>query len=297
MKRLKINRKLLVFLSLLMPAMVFGQDSVEKTPSLNLRYFSSEKDIPYVLVQSRLKVGRKFEPVKGVAVKFYLDSVAPATLMADKAITDESGEAIAVVPTSLKNIWDASDKHKFIAETSGNKDFDGMETDVEITKAKLSMDTSTEDGTKTVLVSVTQLEKGKWVPVKGVDLKIGVQRMESTLKIGDDDTYTTDSTGAVKAEYKIDSLAGDSKGNLVLLASVEDNDQLGNLKTEKIVPWGAATNPVNTFNERSLFATRDKTPVWLLLMAFGIIGIVWGTLIYLIIQIFKIRKLGNQVSS
>jgi hypothetical protein len=82
-----------------------------------------------------------------------------------------------------------------------------------------------------------------------------------------------------------------------LLASVEDNDQLGNLKTEKIVPWGAATNPVNTFNERSLFATRDKTPVWLLLMAFGIIGIVWGTLIYLIIQIFKIRKLGNQVSS
>lgn len=297
MKRLKTNRKLVVFLSLLVPAMAFGQDSVEKTPTLNLKYFSSEQNVPYVLVESRLKIGRKFEPVKGIAVKFYLDSTTSSMMMTDKAITDESGEAIAVLPPVLKNAWEASDKHKFIAEASGNKDFDGMEADVKINKARLSLDTSSADGTKTVSVAVTQLEKGKWVPAKNVDVKIGIQRMESVLKIGDDDTYTTDSTGEVKADFKRDSLPGDSKGNLVLVASVEDNDQFGNLKVEKTVPWGAAMNPINTFNERSLFATRNKTPIWLLFMAYGIIGIVWGTLLYIVIQIFKIRKLGRQASS
>jgi hypothetical protein len=297
MKRLKTNKKLIVFLSMLLPAMAFSQDSVEKTPTLNLKYFSSEQNVPYVLVESRLKVGRKFEPVKGVSVKFYLDSATSSMMMTDKAVTDESGEAIAALPPALKNAWEASDKHKFIAEASGNKDFDGMEADVEINKARLTLDTSSADGTKTVSVTVTQLEKGKWIPVKGVDLKIGIQRMESVLKIGDDDTYTTDSAGEVKADFKRDSLPGDSKGNLVLVANVEDNDQFGNLTVAKTVPWGVAMNPVNTFDERSLFATRNKTPVWLLFMAYGIIGIVWGTLIYLIVQIFKIRKLGNQVSS
>lgn len=280
-----------------MPAVASSQDSVEKTPNLNLKYFSSEKNIPYVMVQSRWKIGRKFEPAKGIVVKFYLDSVASAMLMADKVITDEYGEAIAALPPELKNAWDVSDKHKFIAEASGNKEFDGVEADVEISKARLTLDTSAADGTKTVSVTVTQLENGKWVPAKDVELKIGVQRMESSLKIGDDDTYTTDSSGVVNAEFKRDSLPGDSKGNLVLVATVEDNDQFGNLKAERTVPWGAAMNPVNTFGERSLFGTRDKTPVWLLFMAYGIIGIVWGTLVYLIIQVFKIRKLGRQVSS
>lgn len=277
--------------------MVFCQDSVEKTPTLTLKYFSSEQNVPYVLVQSRLKVGRKFEPVNGIAVKIFLDSVGPGTLMTDKAVTNKYGEAIAAIPPVLKNAWEATTKHKFIAEASGNKDFDGTEAEIEISKAKLFIDTSTADGTKTISVAVKQQEKGNWIPVKDVELKIGVQRMESVLKVGEEDTYTTDSSGEVKTEFKRDSLPGDSKGNLVLVANVEDNDNFGNLKAEIIVPWGASTNPINTFNERSLFGTRDKTPVWLLLMAYGIIGIVWGTLVYLVALIFKIRKLGKQVSS
>lgn len=297
MKWLKQNRNLLVFLSLLVPAMAFSQDPVEKTPALNLKYFSSEQNVPYVLVQSRWKIGRKFEPVKGITVKFYLDSVASSKIMADKILTNEYGEAIAALPPSLKNDWYATSKHKFIAEASGNKEFDGLEAEVEISKAKLSLDTSTIDEVKNVTVSVEQSENGKWIPVKGAEVKIGIQRLDGNLKIGDEDTYTTDSAGEVIAAFKRDSLPGDSKGNLVLIATIEDNDQLGNLKMEKTVPWGTAINPTDNFNQRSLFATRDKTPVWLLIMAYGIIGIVWGTLIYLIIQIFKIRKLGNQVSS
>ncbi|OQY96834.1 MAG: hypothetical protein B6D37_00800 [Sphingobacteriales bacterium UTBCD1] len=297
MKWLKKNRNIFVFLPLLVPTMASGQDSVEKTPTLSLKYFSSDQNIPYILVQSRYKVGRKFEPVKGVTVLFYLDSVAPSTKITDKATTNEFGEAIAALPPALKNTWDASDKHKFIAEAFGNNEFDGLEADIEINKAKLSLDTSSADGVKTVSVTVTQLENGKWEPVKAVELRIGIQRMESILKIGEEDTYTTDSAGKVNTEFKINNLPGDKKGNLVLVASVEDNDQLGNLKVEKTVPWGVAENPVNNFNERSLFATRGKSPAWLLFMAYGIIGIVWGTLIYLIFQIFKIRKLGTETSS
>ncbi|MEK7199532.1 MAG: hypothetical protein AAB212_06395 [Bacteroidota bacterium] len=50
--------------------------------------------------------------------------------------------------------------------------------------------------------------------------------------------------------------------------------------------------PVNTFDERTLFATRDKAPLWLLFLAGSIVVSVWSVIIYLVRQIIKIRKIG-----
>ncbi len=298
MKRQKNNRIFLLLLLLVAPALAMSQDSEEKTPNLELRYFLSEKNVPYILVQSRYKIGRRFEPAKGIKLNIYLDEANSSFLMAADIVTDETGKVIAALPSSLKDAWESSDSHKFIAEASGNKDFDGMEEEIEIQKAKLILDTSSDDGIKKITATVLQLVKGEWVPAKDVELKIGVQRMESALNVGEDDTYTTDDEGQASAEFTIDSLPGDSQGNLILVASVEDNDMFGNLKAKKTVQWGIPKYLAKSdFGIRSLYATRGKSPAWLLFMAYGIIGIVWGTLIYLVFQIFKIRKLGNQASS
>ena len=71
------------------------QDSVAKQPLLDVNYFSYNNNIPYVQVMARLKQGRKFEPVKGVILKVYLDSIAPSLLMTEKGVTDETGKANA----------------------------------------------------------------------------------------------------------------------------------------------------------------------------------------------------------
>jgi hypothetical protein len=158
----------------------------------------------------------------------------------------------------------------------------------------LLIDTATGSETKNVIATFTALENGEWIPVKDVDIKIAVKRMGGTLTIGEEATYATDSSGTVAAEFKRDSIPGDANGNIVLIATVEDNDKYGNLSVEKTAKWGAPFTYHSTFNERSLFASRNKTPVWLLFMAYFIIGIVWGTLIFLVFQIFKIKKLGKQ---
>jgi len=122
-----------------------------------------------------------------------------------------------------------------------------------------------------------------------------IKRLGGNLTVGDEPTYTTDSSGTVAAEFKRDSIPGDANGDIVLIANVEDNDNYGNLSVEKTAKWGAPLTYDSTFNDRSLFGTRDKAPIWLLLMAYLIIGIVWGTLAYLVFQIFKIKKLGRRV--
>jgi hypothetical protein len=131
------------------------------------------------------------------------------------------------------------------------------------------------------------------VPVKGVDVKIGVRRLGGDLPVNETPTFTTDSAGQATADFKRDNIPGDSKGNIILVAKVEDNDQFGNLSLQKTVPWGTRFKYISAFDKRTLFATRDKAPIWLIFMSGGVILAVWITLILLVINIFKIKKIGK----
>jgi hypothetical protein len=261
---------------------------------LNLRHFTENNSSQYLKVQVQLKANNKLQPMKDAVVKVYLDSVSLTNLIA-KIKTDENGSAQTIVPAGLKNIWAAASNHKFIAIAKANPKEEGTTTELEIAKSKIEIDTLNENGTRSVTATVFSYNKGEWLPAKDVEMKIGVERLGGSLKIGDEETYTTDSLGQVKGDFKLDSLpANDKKGNIVLVAKVEDNDQFGNLLIEKTVPWGKYYQHENTFGQRSLWAARFKAPLWLLLMAYSIVAAVWGVIVYLIIQIFRMKKLGEE---
>jgi len=73
---------------------------------------------------------------------------------------------------------------------------------------------------------------------------------------------------------------------------VIDNDVYGNLSAELAAPWGAKTIYTTNFDHRSLFARRGHSPIWLELLAYGIVAVVWAVIIYLLFQIRNIKKLG-----
>lgn len=295
MKRLKINRSLLLLFVLLTSFLnrVAGQDSAEQKEIVKLHYFNSNNRVQYLLLESILKTGKKSEPQRNKVFRLFLDKDQPENLIT-KVLTDTNGKAKAIIPPQLKGAWDSSSRHTFIvvAEATGKE----KETTSEfaITKSRISIDTLSEEGVKSISVQVMKYENNEWIPAKDVEMKIGVERLGGILSAADEDTYTTDSTGIAKGEFKKDSLPGDPQGNLILIAKVEDNDELGNLVAEKIVPWGVAVKQDNNFfNQRTLWSTRFKTPLWLLFMAYSIVIGVWGTIIYLVFQIIKLKKLGT----
>jgi len=285
---------------LLLPFLVSGnfvmaqKDSTKPGISVNIHHFAVNNSFQYLMVETKIKVNERWKPLKGQVLQLYLDSNKAQNLIT-KVQTDSDGKAKAIIPPELKSIWDAnSSTHKFIAVTEGTFKEEETTTESEITKAKILIDTSNSDGTRTVNVQVLKFENDNWVPAKDVDVKIGINRLGGNLKIGDEETYTTDSLGRVAGEFKRDSLPGDKKGDLILVATVEDNDQLGSLSIEKTVPWGLYVKPVNNFGERALWAARGKAPVWLMFMAYSIIAAVWGVIVYLIFQIIKISRLGKE---
>jgi hypothetical protein len=294
MKRMKKNKKIVLVLAFLVAGSfsVFGQDSTKHELVIKLGYYMNNNKLTYLMVNTKTKIDTKFQPVKGVTVNLYLDNDSAANMIG-KVITNENGVAKTIIPPTLKNIWDAAATHTFIGISEKTKEFDETKEAAAITKTKITIDTVAGAETKSIIVSVSALQGGEWVPAKDVEIKVGVNRLGGILPAGDEESYTTDSTGTVTAEFKKDSLPGDQQGNIVLAAKVEDNDLYGNLLVEKRVSWGVVTKQDNSFfNQRTLWSTRFRTPFWLLFMAYSIVISVWGTIIFLVLQIVKIKKLG-----
>jgi len=271
-----------------------AQDSVASTPVLSVRYFLPENKVPYLEVSTKNKTGKKFEPIKGIPVNVYFSEATENNLLG-KVITGITGEGRVALPASFKTTWDSLSEFKFVVVSDSSAGVESLSGDVTIKKAILVIDTTSSEGIRTVTAQLKEKKGNEWVPVKDIEMKVGVKRLGGILSAGDEETYTADSTGTTTAEFKKDSLPGDQQGNIVLVAKVEDNDTYGNLLVEKTVPWGVAFTPEkNFFDQRTLWSTRYRTPYWLLFMAYSIVIGVWGTLIYLVMQILKTRKMGRE---
>ena len=299
MKKMKKNKwifLLLLFLfSLLTTRITAQQDSVPAKELVKLRYFNDNNSRQYLVLENLLKTGKKTEPLVNKKFQLFLDS-NKATNLISEVTTDKNGKAKSFLPPSLKSSWDASSVHTFLAVASGKEE---NATELEITKAKIQIDTVVEDTTRNIIVKVSKYENDEWVPANEVEMKVGIARLGGgILSAGDEETYTSDSTGTVRVELTKKNLPGNSIGNIVLVAKAEDNDLYGNLLVEKVVPWGLAVKPdTDFFEKRTLWSTRFKAPIWLLFMAYSIIIAVWGTIIYLVSQIIKIKKLGTTTSA
>ncbi len=287
-----LNKNIIGFLSIILLLSSYdalSQDAQKGDLSVGLNYFINNNKIPYLLVKVKTKVDGKFKPVSDIPLNLFLDKDSAGTLIG-KVVTNEKGEATAIIPPTLKNQWNSSIKHSFLASFDGNKKYESAKADLTVGKAKILIDTTSD---RKITATVFEMKDTSWIPVKGVELKIAVRRLDADLSVNETASFTTDSTGQASADFKRDSIPGDIKGNIVLVAKIEDNDQYGNLLIEKTVPWGSKFAAVNNFDRRTLFATRDKTPIWLLFMAYSIVITVWGILISLVISIFKIKKLGE----
>ena len=275
----------------------FAQDSTKPELNVNVGYYMTGNKLIYLMVRAKAKINSKFQPISNSVISLYLDSVASDHFIA-KVTTNDAGVAKAVITTSLKPFWDLSSSHRFIGIAEAGKGFDETKTETSVTRSKIEIDTLTDGATKNIKVTVSKFENNNCTPAKDVEMKVGIHRLGGVLSAGKEETYTTDSTGTVTVEFNKDSIPGDEKGNIALVAKVEDNDQFGNLLFEKTVPWGIALKEdKNFFDQRTLWSTKFRTPYWLLFLAYSIVIGVWGTLVYLVLQMFKVKKMGNSAGS
>jgi len=127
-------------------------------------------------------------------------------------------------------------------------------------------------------------------PVKDVPVNLSVKRLFSNLSIGD--AIATDSTGVATFEFPNDIPS--KNGKLTIFATIVDDENYMNTETSGEVNWGRVVVSDNAnVDERSFSAGRDRAPIYFIVISLIILGLIWGTLLFAVLQIFKIKKLGK----
>lgn len=290
-------KKYTLWFLLCIPFVGMSQDEKEEAPKakalLGLRYYCQDNRIPSVSASLVRKANKKVEPIAGVSLSFYLNDSEDPSMLIGKIKTGIDGKAYSFFPPEMQKLWPQEPGFKIMVISDSIPEFGILENELEITKARIKIDSSTEEESRNVTVFVEMLQDSLWVPAADVELKIGVSRLGgSLLKIGEEESYTTDSTGSVSGEFLLDSLPSGADANIQLMARIEDHELFGSIDASLMVPWGHPSVTKNDFGKRSLWATGDRVPLWLLSLALFIIASVWGTLLILIWRFFKMKKLG-----
>ncbi len=272
----------------------YAQPSEKSSVRLALTYNQLNYNLPILKASAKTKKGKKFEPVEGVEISFFFANETSRGF-AGRIKTTSKGEASMVLPARFKHQFDSLSTCLFKATLTSNDQFEDASAEVEITKGKIELALIELDSTRTISAKVLIRNDTGWAAVPGVDVKLVVRRLLSDLSAGEE-LYTTGETGEASASYAL-TIPGDINGLVTFGAKIEDHDLLGNLTTTKTANWGIPLKPDNTFAKRTLFATRDKTPLWLLSFPNLLIAGVWGTIFYLLYQLIKIRKIGKTSST
>jgi hypothetical protein len=270
---------------------ILAQEVEEKgTLSLGLAYHRSNEELPILKATTRTRIDKRWRPVKGVYVNFFLGEESEEGFLG-RMRSDEDGIAKIEIPGKFKDRLLADAQYTFLTTVTGDENFEDASEMLDIYKAKIEV-TYLEDGDdKSITGRLLALDDSSWVEVPEVEIKFVVDRYFQDLSITDD-YLETDEFGEASAEFQL-NIPGDENGNIRVGAKIEDHELYGSLTFTEAKKWGTPTVPDESFNKRSLWATRDKTPIWLLGLANAIILSVWAVIFYLIFQLIKIRRLGK----
>jgi hypothetical protein len=197
-------------------------------------------------------------------------------------ITDKNGKAVLNIKNdALLMAKDGS--LNFKASFAGNKQMETADGEVNLKKAQLQITPVKEDSLLTVKVKFVAPGAADSA---GKDLTIGifVKRSFNPLKIGEG---TTDENGEVTVEIPA-NLPGDDKGNITLLAKIDENETFGNLEASVTQPWGIPVSDKLQEQPRALWSIHP--PIWMLVTFIALMVIVWGHFIVIVYQLFRLRK-------
>lgn len=284
-----------LFIFFLAPAGLFAQaDSTAQTETITAEESALiSPSIEFITVQKGdstidLKAALKAK-VKG---NFYKLSLLKVTflLVTDTAakelgfvITDREGKAVLNVKSALL-APDKDGKLHFKAVFAGNKAMEAAEEEITVKKARLAITPVKEDSLLTVQVKLTDAGTSVGAPVPETLVGIYVKRLFNPLKIGEG---TTDQNGEATIEVPA-KLPGDEKGNIMLLARLEENEVFGNLETSVTQQWGTPVS--NKLQELPRALWSPHPPIWMLITFIVLMTAVWGHYIVIIYELFRLRK-------
>lgn len=283
-----INIKLLVLLLLIGPyALIAQKDSTssieeEAHISPSLQFQCVQKADNSIDLKTSI-----IAKINGWPMKLQLLKISFFQLINDEQkelgflITDKSGKGVFnIKPEAITP--DKDGMINFKAVFAGNNLMESTEEELTIKKARIEMFPIKEDSLLSLHVKIADATSEQ--PIHDATIGIFVKRLFKPLKIGEG---TTDENGETSIEIP-NNLPGNGKGEITLLARLDEDETYGNLEASAVEPWGVSVSQTIQNQPRALWSKNP--PLWMLITFIILMTAVWGHYIVIIYELFRLRK-------
>jgi len=208
------------------------------------------------------------------------DSEAVSEEKIGEVKTNQEGKASFVIPSQF-----VTPLSTYSIRIENSDTYKDNEEDVTVIDANLEASVEEIDSIYHIKARFVSVENE---PLAEQTLKVGLKRLFGSLSIGEDDSYETDEDGAILVPIE-DGLTG-VDGKLTFQVTLKGNDDYGTIIAFVKSDIGVPVEDQSTFGERTMWSPPTKTPIYLLLIANIILIGIWGVLLLLVINLFKIYK-------
>lgn len=231
----------------------------------------------------KAKINGKTRKMHSLKIHFFLITDTSETEIG-ALNADNSGAATFNVKTEQLRI--SSDGFvKCKAVVNANKNMEEGEAEFSFKKALLTIRPASSEDVKSVEIKLVEITKDGETPIPNSTIGIFVKRSFKPLKIAEG---TTDESGVATIEFP-NNLPGDEKGNLIVFAKLDEDENYGNLEAsftgEK---WGIAVSKQHQDQPRALWSSHP--PLWMLITFVILMAAVWGHYIVIVYELFRLRN-------
>jgi hypothetical protein len=295
-----LARILMCLLAVALPSLLNGQAGVQKRTEkseriqkklrIQLDYFNTNNEEYTIRATVKTKEGRSYVTVEGALVMFTVaEENGDFDAVLGEVVSDEGG--VAQITGNLSEL-PSTGIITFKAAIAESADFKKYARKLEVRNAVMAVEYASRDSTNLIKVRCSLIDSaGQDTPISDLVIKVYVERLFGELPVSTKFNETDDS-GRTEILFP-HNVHGNTEGQLVIVVRVEDSEEYGNLVNRSEISWGIPLPKNGHLHERLLWAAKYNAPVPLVIIVNGVLIAVWGMILYIVLNVVKIFRIGK----
>ncbi len=286
--QLKFKTSFLVILSLflLMTGFqnLYAQNTKKNKVRIKAEYVKIMNGETYIDIKATSKIKKKNTKVSNIELIVY-NEIEDKKIKLGNTKTNIKGESRFLLKGLNTLQPDSTNTYSIRISFKGNDLYKKASKSISFKNANITAKLFTKDSIN--YITATLIDTSSDSLIVGEALNIQVQRLFSPLRIGKE-FNNTDENGTIIVPIE-EGIPG-VDGNLTIEVVLNDSDVYGTIKTLVNAPVGIPVVDESTYDQRTMWSPRNKTPLFILIFTNLLIIGIWGILLYLITNLFKISK-------
>ena len=259
----------------------------QKSARLSLSYIKENTDGAYIKAKVRYKEDREYFPAKDLELKLYKitkqedEDTEDISEKIKVSKTDDNGE----VKFYLKPETFGLAQQFYEVRIENDANFKDKSDDISFKNAEIVANISQKDSLRTLTIKLVDPDKN---PIANQYFKVKLKRLFGMMNVGDEDFYKTDEKGEISID--IEEKMYSKSGKLEFIITLDDSNDYGTIIEHLESDFGIVMESKDTFDERTMWATAAKAPIYMLIIPNVLLIGIWGIILVLFFNLYRIYK-------